>query len=344
MRAYVFSEWQKKAELREVPVPQPGHGEVLIKIGGAGACHSDLHIMHDWTPESFPPAGFWSPPFTLGHENAGWIESGDIPAGLEQGSPVVISPTWSCGVCASCRTGQTNYCEVEGLIAGGLGRDGGFADFMVAPANCLVPLNHIEPWQAAPLTDAGLTSYHAVKRCLPKLNPDTSVVVMGVGGLGHLAIEFLRELSGARIIAVDIDDKALGMARERGADVCLKSDDAVLAGIREATAGLGAIAVLDFVGIDSTMLLATQIVRRRGEIVIVGMGGGVLPFQNGMIPYGCNLTYTLGGSTQELTEIIALAENGRITPHIEKCALDDIDNVYQRLHDNAISGRAVIVP
>ena len=189
MRAYVFSEWQKKAELREVPVPEPGHGEVLIKIGGAGACHSDLHIMQDWTPETFPPAGFWSPPFTLGHENAGWIESGDIPAGLEQGSPVVVSPTWSCGVCASCRIGQTNYCDVEGLIAGGLGRDGGFADYMVAPSNCLVPLNHIEPWQAAPLTDAGLTSYHAVKRCLPKLNPDTSVVVMGVGGLGHLAIE-----------------------------------------------------------------------------------------------------------------------------------------------------------
>ena len=344
MRAYVFSEWQTKAELREVPMPEPGHGEVLIKIGGAGACHSDLHIMHEWTPETFPPAAFWPMPFTLGHENAGWIESGDIPPGLEKGSAVVISPTWSCGVCASCRIGETNYCDVEGVVAGGLGRDGGFADYMVAPANCLVPLNNIEPWQAAPLTDAGLTSYHAVKRCLPKLNPDTSVVVIGVGGLGHLAIEFLRELSGARIIAVDRDEKALGMAKDRGADVCLMSDDSILEAIRDATSGLGAIAVLDFVGIDSTMLLATQVVRRRGEIVVVGMGGGVLPFQNGLIPYGCSLTYTLGGSTQELTEIVALAENGRITPHIEKCALDDIDKVYQRLHDNDISGRAVIIP
>lgn len=344
MRAYVFSRWQSKAELREVPIPEPGPGEVLIRIGGAGACHSDLHIMHEWTPETFPPAAFMQLPFTLGHENAGWIESGDIPPNLERGAAVVISPTWSCGVCPSCRIGATNYCEVEALAAGGLGRDGGFADYMVAPAHCLIPLNAIEPWQAAPLTDAGLTSYHAVKRCLPKLTPDSCVVVIGVGGLGHFAVEFLRELSGAKIIALDRSEKALAMARDRGADVCLISDDSAAAAILEASSGQGAIAVLDFVGIDSTMLLASQVVRRRGEIVVVGMGGGVLPFRNGSIPYGCSLTYTLGGSTQELAEIVALAERGRIKPHIEKFSLDDIDDVYQRLHDNAISGRAVLVP
>jgi propanol-preferring alcohol dehydrogenase len=316
MRAYVFSKWQTKAIMTEVPTPEPGSGEVLIKIGGAGACHSDLHIMHEWTPETFPPAALMQLPFTLGHENAGWIEGGDIPPGMEKGTAVVVSPTWNCGTCASCLIGETNYCEVEAISAGGLGRDGGFADYMVAPAHTLVPLNSIEPWQAAPLTDAGLTSYHAVKRCLPKLAPNTSVVVIGVGGLGHLAVEFLRELSGARIIAVDRDEKALNMAKERGADVCLKSDDSIGEAIRDATLGLGAMVVLDFVGIDSTMLLATQIVRRRGEIVVVGMGGGVLPYQNGLIPYGCSLTYTLGGSTRELIEIVALAESGRIKPHI----------------------------
>ncbi len=209
MRAYVLSRWQSWAELREVPVPEPGQGEVLIRIGGAGACHSDLHIMHEWTPENFAAAGDWPLPFTLGHENAGWIEGGDIPDGFEKGAPVVISPTWTCGACRACRDGETNYCEKEAVVAGGLGRDGGFADFMVAPANCLVPLNTLEPWQAAPLTDAGLTSYHAVKRCLPRLTPDTSVVVIGVGGLGHLAVAFLRELSGANIIAIDQDEKAL---------------------------------------------------------------------------------------------------------------------------------------
>ena len=344
MRAYVFSEWQQKASLKEVSTPKPGPGEVLIKIGGAGACHSDLHIMHDWTPETFPPAGHMKLPFTLGHENAGWIEGGDIPAGMEKGAAVVVSPTWSCGVCAACRIGETNYCEAEAMLAGGIGRDGGFAEYMVAPAKTLVPLNTLEPWQAAPLTDAGLTSYHAVKRCLPKLTPGTSVVVIGVGGLGHFAVEFLRELSGARIIAVDRDEKALGMAKARGVDVCLKPDDSVGGAIREATSGLGAMAVLDFVGVDSTMLLATQIVRRRGDIIVVGMGGGVLPYRNGLIPYGCSLTFTLSGSTGELIEIVALAESGRIKPHIEKFSLDEIDEVYQRLHDNDIHGRAVVVP
>ena len=344
MRAYVFSQWTRKAEMKDVSIPKPGQGEVLIKIGGAGACHSDLHIMHEWTPENFPPAKDMKLPFTLGHENAGWIEGGDIPPGMEKGSAVVVSPTWSCGNCASCRTGATNYCEQDGVLAGGLGRDGGFADYMIAPAHTLVPISHIEPWQAAPLTDAGLTSYHAVKRCLPKLSPDTSVVVIGVGGLGHFAIEFLRELSAAQIIAIDRDENALKMANERGAEVCLKSDETVARRVRDATSGLGAMVVLDFVGIDSTMLLATQIVRRRGEIVVVGMGGGVLPFQNGLVPYGCSLTYTLGGSTSELIEIVALAESGRIKPHIERFALDDIDEVYERLHNNEISGRAVLAP
>ena len=170
------------------------------------------------------------------------------------------------------------------------------------------------------------------------------MVVIGVGGLGHFAVEFLRELTGARIIAIDRDEKALGMAQARGASVCLKPDDSVSEAVRDATSGQGATAVLDFVGVDSTMLLATQIVRRRGEIVVVGMGGGVLPVQTGLIPYGCSLTFTLGGSTGELIEVVALAESGRVKPHIEKFTLEEIDEVYQGLHDNTIHGRAVLVP
>ncbi len=344
MRAYVFSEYQTRAKLTEVAIPEPAHGEVLVRIGGAGACHSDLHIMDEWTPENFPPIAAWPLPFTLGHENAGWIEGGDIPYGMEAGDPVVVSPTWSCGMCAACRLGSTNYCDREDLLVGGLGRDGGFAEFMVAPSNCLVPLKSLSPSLAAPLTDAGLTSYHAVKRCLPKLTPDTSVVVIGIGGLGHLAVEFLRELCGARIIAVDVSESSLAMARDRGADLCLQSGDNVAQEVRAATAGLGAMAVLDFVGIDSTLMLAAQVVRRRGEIVVVGMGGGMLPLQNGVVPYGCSITHTLGGSTAELSEIVALAESGRITPQVSEFPLADIDEVYRRLHDGEIAGRAVIVP
>jgi propanol-preferring alcohol dehydrogenase len=124
MKAYRFTQWLKSAELVEVAVPEPGLGEALVRIGGSGACHSDLHIMHEWTPETFSPVADWKLPFTLGHENAGWIEGGES-IGLDIGTPVVVSPTWSCGICRACRSGATNYCETEPALSGGLGRDGG---------------------------------------------------------------------------------------------------------------------------------------------------------------------------------------------------------------------------
>ena len=344
MKAYVFSAWEQNASLVEVDKPEPGHGEVLIKVGGAGACHSDLHIMHEWTPDNFPSVASWELPFTLGHENAGWIESGDIPPGMEAGMPVVISPTWSCGICNPCRGSETNYCEQEPVHAGGLGRNGGLAEYLVAPADTLIALDKLEPWQAAPLTDAGLTSYHAVRRVLPVLYPGSVVVVIGIGGLGHLAVEYLRELSGSTIIAVDHSEAALQMASDLGAHICLPSDGNTAAAVLKATRGLGVMAVLDFVGIDATMQMAAQVVRKRGQVVVAGLGGGVLPFHVGALPFGCALSMVLGGSTRELTEVVALAEAGRIHPHIEKFSLDQVDEVYRKLENHEIKGRAVLIP
>jgi propanol-preferring alcohol dehydrogenase len=343
MKAFRFEEWQKTATLKDVPRPEPGPGEVLIRIGGAGACHSDLHIMHEWTPETFPQVADWPLPFTLGHENAGWIESGDHE-GFDVGAPVVISPTWSCGHCPPCRKGWTNYCDNVDLGAGGLGVDGGLAEYMVAPATTLVPLRNLQPAEAAPLTDAGLTSYHAVKRCLPILEPGTTVVVIGVGGLGHLGVAFLRELSGAQIIAVDRDPGALQMASGLGAHVCLPSDDTTVEEVMALTGGLGATVVLDFVGLDATLAIASQIVRKHGQIVLVGIGGGSLSFNFFALPAGCSIVATLGGTTSELAEIVALAEVGRVTPHIHKFPLDEVVSVYEQLEANQIKGRAVLVP
>ncbi len=346
MKAYRLTKWLQTGEFQDIPVPEPGPGQALVRIGGAGACQSDLHLMHEWTPEAFPALAEWTLPFTLGHENAGWVEAGDM-AGLEPGAPVVVSPAWSCGTCHACRVGATNYCDRIDLWdgeAGGVGLDGGMAEYMVVPSACLVPLRDLAPWQAAPLTDAGLTSYHAVKRCLPLLTPDVSVVVIGVGGLGHLAVEYLRELCGARIIAVDRDEGALELARELGADLCLPSDDQTASEIKKATQGLGAMAVLDFVGADATLAMAVQVIRKRGQIVGIGLGGGTLPVQVGAIPFGVTVVTTLGGSTPELAEAVALAEAGRIEPKIEKFQLDDVAEVYEKLRANEITGRAVLVP
>jgi propanol-preferring alcohol dehydrogenase len=346
MKAFQFNKWLQPAELVDVPVPEPGPGEVLIRIGGAGVCHSDLHVMYHWSPEVRPELADWPLPFTLGHENAGWIEGGDTGE-LEQGTPVVVQPTWSCGVCRSCRRGDTNACDASREKrghSGGLGRDGGFAEYMVAPSHCLVPLKDLEPWKAAALTDAGLSSYHAVKRCLPVLSPDVAVVVIGIGGLGQMAVQFLRELSGAKIIAVDQDEKALARASEIGADLCLLSQDETAGEIQAVTDGIGAMAVIDFVGLDATMALAAGATRRGGRIVIVGLGGGTFPLRFGALPYGCSMVTTMGGTTPELAEVVALAESGRLQPHIEKYKLAQAIDVYDKLKNNQVSGRAVLVP
>ena len=346
MKAFQFKQWLQPAELAEVPVPEPGPGEVLIRIGGAGVCHSDLHVMYHWSPETRPELADWNLPFTLGHENAGWIESGDM-GDLEKGMPVVVQALWNCGSCRACRQGDTNSCEASREKrghSGGLGRDGGFAEYMVAPSHCLVPLKSLEPWKAAALTDAGLSSYHAVKRCLPVLSPDVAVVVIGIGGLGQMALQFLRTLSGARIIAVDQDEKALAIATNLGADVCLLSDEDTAAEIQKMTDGIGAMAVIDFVGVDATLAMAAQSARRHGRIVIVGLGGGTFPFRFAALPFGCSMVTTMGGTTPELAEVIALAESGRIQPRLEKYRLEQAAGVYDKLKNNQIAGRAVLVP
>jgi len=344
MRAFRFHQWLKPGQLDETPQPEPGPGEVLIRIGGAGACHSDLHLMDEWTPDLIPQTAGWSLPFTLGHENAGWLEGGETE-GFDLGAPVVVTPTWTCGRCRSCRSGATNYCDFPNPAgSGGLGRNGGLAEYMIAPANCVVPLKELEPEEAAPLTDAGLTSYHAVKQCLPLLTPDTAAVVIGVGGLGHLAVEFLRELTSVKIIAVDRDERALELAVDRGADLCLRSDESAAQRIKDESEGLGAMAILDFVGIDQTMAMAAQSLRRMGRIVTVGIGGGVFPYAFGAVPQGASLITTLGGSVSELAEVVALAEAGRVKPHIERFPLDRVTEVYDKLRANEISGRAVLIP
>jgi len=346
MKAFQFKAWQQPAELVDIPVPEPGPGEVLIRIGGAGVCHSDLHIMHHWSVEQLPQLADWQLPFTLGHENAGWIESGDTDE-FEPGAPVVVAPSWNCNVCRACRRGDTNACyasrEKRGH-SGGLGRDGGFADYMVAPIHCLVPLKDLEPWKAAALTDAGLSAYHAVKRCLPLLSPDVAAVVIGIGGLGHMAVQFLRELSGSKIIAVDQDEKALDRASDMGADLCLMPGEKTAAEILAATSGIGAMAVLDFVGADATMALAAAAACKGGCIAIVGLGGGTFPLRFGALPYGCSVVTTMGGTTMELAEVVALAESGRVQPHIEKYQLDQAVEVYDKLKNNGITGRGVLVP
>jgi propanol-preferring alcohol dehydrogenase len=344
MKALQLTGWKQDAELREVPQPDPGPGEVLVRIGGAGACHSDMHLMHDFEPGLLP----WGPPFTLGHENAGWVEAtGPGVSGVQVGEPVAIYGAWGCGRCRRCVAGLENYCERPAEVgpSAGLGCDGGMAPFMLVPeARWLVPLGGLDPVDAAPLTDAGLTPYHAIKRSLPLLVPGANAVVIGVGGLGHLAIQILRAVSPATIIAVDQRADALGLASQLGADHIVEAGVDAAARLRELTGGRGADVVIDLVGADATLAIGASIVRPLGHLTIVGIAGGTLPVSFFSIPYEASVATTYWGSLPELIEVIALASADRIRPQVQRFPLDAALDAYAAMRSGTLGGRAVIVP
>lgn len=342
MLAYRLTKWKTPAELCEIPVPEPDSGEVLVKIGGAGVCQSDLHIMHDYD-DSHPSFRDVQLPFTLGHENAGWISAlGRGVTGWEIGQPVVCA-TPGCGRCKNCLQGLMTYCETGGPEPG-IGQDGGLAEFMTIPASALIALDKLQPWQAAPLTDAGHTSYAAIKRVLHSLTPDSIVVVIGIGGLGHMAVTILKEICPAKIVAVDRSEQALDMARDIGADLVLPSDDSTATEITSFTRSRGAHAVLDFVGTTSTIQLAADVASPLGKIVIAGLGGGRFEFAEGNVPYGCSMEIIMGGSRDDMKEVVALAEAGHISAHITRYPLQEAPSVLSSLQRGEVIGRAVITP
>lgn len=347
MRAYQLTAWQAPPEIREVEVPEPGPGEVVVKIGGAGACHSDLHLM-EWPEGALP----FALPFTLGHENAGWVEAtGAGVAGLDPGLPVAIYGPWGCGKCVACRESSENYCERQseiGAFGGGLGRDGGMADYMLVPSpRLLLPLGELDPRDAAPLGDAALTPYHAIKRALPRLGPGSSAVVIGVGGLGHMAVQLLAALTPARILAVDTNETHLALALDAGAERAFPAGPDASAQLRAATRGaLGAQLVLDVVGSEETLALAASVVAVRGSLTVLGLAGGSLPWQamGGALPWEAELTSTYWGSAVELAEVLELARDGRISVHVERFGLDDVEDAYAAMREGRLSGRAVVCP
>jgi propanol-preferring alcohol dehydrogenase len=344
MKALRLTGWGRPAELCDVEVPEPLAGQVVVKIAGSGACHSDLHLM-DW------PAGTlaWKLPFTLGHENAGWVDAvGPGVSGLHRGDAVIVHGAWGCGRCRPCRLGRENYCERAAQLVvsgGGLGADGGMAEYMLVPSvRLLVPLGDLDPVQAAPLADAALTPYHAIANARDRLQPGAYVVVIGCGGLGQMGIQLVRATTGARVIAVDRDDRKLELVRRLGADVVIRSDDRMVDTIRRATGSLGAELVLDMVGSDATLAAGARALRAEGRLVVVGLGLGTLPFSFFALPYGVEVATSYWGTATELMELVVLARAGRIRMDIETYSLDRALEAYDRLRRGEIRGRAVITP
>ena len=229
---------------------------------------------------------------------------------------------------------------------GGLGLDGGMAEFMLVPAaRHLIPLpDGLDPISAAPLTDAGLTPYHAVRRSWAKLAPGTTSVVIGAGGLGHLGIQILKATTATRVIAVDTRDEALALAREYGADLTIVPGPEAAAEIRAATGGRGADVVLDFVGSESTLALGAAVARMLGDLTIVGIGGGTLPVSYFTVPYEVSIQTTYWGSRSELVEVLDLSARGLVRPRLVTFSLETAMDAYRAMEAGRLEGRAVVIP
>ncbi|MER5177306.1 NAD(P)-dependent alcohol dehydrogenase [Streptomyces sp. NPDC002896] len=345
MKAVRLTAWGREPALCEVERPVPHGADVLVRVEAAGLCHSDVHVI-DSSPGALP----YRPPFTLGHEVAGHVAAlGPHAESPAVGERVVLYGPWGCGSCARCAAGRDNYCDRRedlGWHGVGLGRDGGMAEYVLVPAGRhLVPIGDLPADQAAPLSDAGLTSHHAVAGVRHALGDDSTAAVIGVGGLGHLAVQILRATTPSRVLAVDIREEALALARRSGAHAgtLMRADTARV--LRTRTGGVGVDAVLDFVGNSATLELAADILRPGGELALVGSGGGQMTVRKpGFLPPGFRLSLPFWGTRPELAEVIALARSGALHVEAERFPLSAAPEAFDRLRRGRVSGRAVLIP
>ncbi|MEU9744044.1 NAD(P)-dependent alcohol dehydrogenase [Micromonospora chersina] len=329
----------------EVPTPTAGPGEVLLRVGAVGACHSDLHILD-------APAGLFPVPMTLGHEIAGTVDQlGPGVTGWSAGDRAAVYGIIGCGRCRACLRGAENACRVVPVGGIGLSRDGGLAEHVVVPASRLLHVGEVDLTQAAPLTDAGLTPYHAVELARDRLRPGTSCVVIGIGGLGHMAVQILVATTAVRIIAVDTSVAALDLASRLGAHDVVQAGPDSVDRIRALVGPPpdGADVVLDFVGADPTVTTARQVVATGGQVLLVGLAGGTLPVrpvadEPPTVPLETAVQVPFWGTRAELQEVIALARSGQLQADVQTFPLADAPEAYEMLRRGEIHGRAVIVP
>lgn len=339
MTAYRLYTGEPAARFEEVDVPHPAHGEVLLKVAGVGLCRSDIHYL-EASPGSLP----YPVPFTLGHENTGWVEElGPGVTDVALGDAVIANASSFCGRCDYCLRGDTNYCPT-GITGRGFGRDGGLSNYLAVPQHELVALRSLDPVEAAPLADAGATSYRAVMKVMKRLRPGSTAVVIGTGGLGGYAVQYLAKLTQARVIAADSAPHRLAYAKEVGADETFPSDGTLPERMREATGGLGADAVLDFVGIDETIRTAIGAARKVSTVVIVGVGGGRIDVPVRELPLECELLRIRGYSIADLREVVELAEAGVTQVESERFAFGEVEAAYDKLRRGDLRSRAVVTP
>jgi NAD+-dependent secondary alcohol dehydrogenase Adh1 len=325
----------------EVPEPSvKGPLDVVVKIGGAGVCRTDLHIIEGQWDAAMHPAV----PYTLGHENAGWVhEVGSAVTNVAVGDTVILHPTPTCGLCRACRAGDDMHCTDNSFP--GLSHDGGMAEYLLTSARACVKLDpKTQPADVAALADAGITAYHAVRKAIGMLHPGTTAVVIGAGGLGHIGVQCLAALTAATIIVVDRNPDALKLAAQIGADRTVVADGSQVEAVRELTGGRGAHVVLDFVAEQGAEADGWAMTGGGGSYFVIGYGGTVQVPTLDIISTERNIIGNIVGTYNDLAELMALAEGGRVTLHTRTYPLDAAAEAFADLDAGRVRGRAILVP
>src|SRR3990172_2037763 len=347
MKAARLYEYDKemKVDLKIETVPEPkitAANDVIVRIGAAGLCRTDLHIIEGGWEHIMDPDGTLLP-YILGHENAGWVEEvGREVTSVKPGDAVICHPLRTCGVCYGCRSGEDMYCENSTFP--GLNADGGFAEHLLTTERALIKLSeNVMPVDVAPLADAGITAYRVAKRAAKMLNPGSYCVILGVGGLGHIALQSLHELCGTRTIAVDLSESTRKLAKDLGAHFVLDGGPNLVEEVKEITKG-GAHAVIDFVGELGAEQLCWRMLRQGGTHFIVGYGGKIEVPTVHMIINEIAIAGSLVGNYMELVELMELNAEGRVKLHAQQYSLDNINVGINDFKNRNIVGRGVIVP
>src|SRR5690348_2637210 len=325
---------------QDVPEPKiTSPSDVIVRIGGAGVCRTDLHIIE----------GLWRErvsvklPYIMGHENAGWVEAvGGSVHSVKAGDPVICHPLLSRGETLAARRGNDMH---AGGAFPGIDSDGGYAELLKTAERAVIKLPQtLAPKDVAPYADAGLTAYHAVKKALGNLAPGDYAVAIGVGGLGHIGVQVLRALSAAAIIAVDRSEIALKLADESGADHIVRADGGEVENVLALTGGLGAQVVIDFVGEGESVANGLKMTRNSGYYYIVGYGGKVEISTMDMIVSEKSIVGNLVGTYPDLVELMALADRGLVKLATREYRLADANSALNDLKNGQVKGRAVLIP
>jgi NAD+-dependent secondary alcohol dehydrogenase Adh1 len=314
--------------------------DVIVRIGGAGVCRTDLHIIEGiWRNHSTV-----SLPHILGHENAGWVEAvGSAVEHVKIGDAVIVHPLATDGSCLACRRGNDMHAEKSYFP--GINANGGYAEFLKTNVRTLIKLPaNLHPKDVAPFTDAGLTAYRAAKKASRHLLPGQYAVVIGAGGLGHIGIQALNALCAAEIIVTDKSDMALELAKEVGAHHTIKADENSIEEVLSITGGHGAEAVIDFVAEGDAISKGLSMTRNDGYYYIVGYGGKLEVPTIDMVTSEKTIVGNLVGTYPELVELMALAKRGIVKLATQEYDLANANQALKDLHHGKVRGRAVLVP